>query len=157
MEVIGDVSEDQAALVRPGQRVRVSLPGGERQGRVKAVASQAEKGDGGNVVKTSIEVPQSRDLLPNSSVGLEIVVNERKAVLTLPRGPYLASGSERVVYRLIPGVQRAERREVVFGARDATRVEILRGLDEGDRVVTSSYDAFKDQPLIEVSPQGELR
>lgn len=76
----------------------------------------------------------------------------QKDSLYLPRGAYLTSGQQLFVY-VIDG-NKAQKREVQFGLLDGNAVQILRGLELGERVIISSYDAFRHLDEIEILPEG---
>jgi HlyD family secretion protein len=158
MKIEGLVDESAAARVKSGQSVRVSIDNADFNGRVTKVASQVVKADKTSTVKIEVQLEtRPKILLPNTSVGLEITVGQKVNVPSLPRGPYLSTGSEVLAYVLNTDGTRAERRQVIFGASDANKIEILKGLEPGERIITSSYEAFKDQPNIDVVPSGELK
>lgn len=157
VRIEGQVDEIAAGRVGVGRPVRIVTAGQEYRGRVTTVASQAVSGQNGATVKVEADFEtHPQGILLNSSAGLEIQVGERVNVPTLPRGPFLSTGDERFVYVLL-APDRAERREVMFGATSADRIEVVSGLEPGERVITSSYEAFKDQTAIDVSPTGELK
>lgn len=89
-----------------------------------------------------------------SSASVEVQVADHTGVLILPRAAFLSTGGEALAYVL--SGDRAERREVSFGAQNDTQVEVVSGLQAGERVITSSYEAFKDQPSIQAPPGGEI-
>lgn len=158
LRVDGLVDESSAASVKAGQPVRVTIDDAPYKGQISRVASQVTKGERGNTVKVAVALlSRPTPLLPNTSANLEITVGTRPNVASLPRGAYLTTGGELLVYALSADGQRAERRQVRFGASDAEHIEILSGLEPGERVVTSSYEAFKDQPSIEIAASGEIR
>lgn len=157
LNIEGQVDEAAAARVNIGQTVRVSIADARFSSRVRAVAAQAVKGQNGSSVKIEVrpDDPPPK-LLPGASATLDILVGERFEVPTLPRGQFLSTGDERLAYVLV-GPERAERREVTFGASDAERIEVMHGLTVGERVIVGSYEAFKDKPSIQVVPSGELQ
>jgi HlyD family secretion protein len=46
------------------------------------------------------------------------------------------------IFVLTPGNHSAERRRIKIGRRNVEQVEVLSGLKEGDRVITSDYTGF---------------
>ena len=158
LRVDGLVDESSAANVKAGQSVRVTIDDAPYRGQVSRVASQVVKGERASTVKVEVTLltrPQS--LLPNTSANLEITVGTRKNVPSLPRGAYLSTGGELLVYALSADGRNATRRQARFGASDAEYIEILGGLQPGERIVISSYEAFKDQPQIEIAASGEIK
>ena len=71
-------------------------------------------------------------------------------MLKVPRGQFLDSGGGRIAYVLTDdGV--AERRQIDIGARSLATVEVLAGLQEGDRVVISSTELFRGADRVLIS------
>ena len=82
-------------------------------------------------------------------------MGRRENALYLPRGPYLTTGGERFAY-VVEG-ETATRQNVLFGLIDGERVEVTDGLTANQRIITSSYEAFKDREAIRLAPEGEIR
>jgi multidrug efflux pump subunit AcrA (membrane-fusion protein) len=132
------------------------------------VASQAVTGSNGATVKVEVRLfpKDERDsrgnsisapIRPNSGAGLEITVGRKKDVPTLPRGAFITTGGERIAFVVSQDGTKAKRSEVTFGASNADLIEVTGGLKDGDRVITSSVEAFKDRTEIEVSKGGEIK
>jgi HlyD family secretion protein len=68
-------------------------------------------------------------------------------VLTLQRGQFLETGGGRIAYVLSDN-STAVRREIAIGGRSLGAVEILSGLEEGDRVIISSSDSFRGADTV---------
>jgi HlyD family secretion protein len=157
MRIDADVDEATAARVKVGQPVNILIGEITFKGEISQVAPQANTGQNGSSVPIQVQflgtVPKLR---PNISASLEILLNVKKDVLSLPRAPFLTTGGERLVY-VITAADTAERREVVFGVSNAERVEVVSGLQLGDKVITSSMEAYKDQVKIQISPTGALK
>lgn len=159
---LADLTEQVVELqVAPGQTERfglgtpvtVSLGQAEYLGEVAYIAPQAKQGNDGATVLVRVsfvdDVPQLR---PNSSVTANIHLHLHKDSLFLPRGAYLTSGQQLFVY-VIEG-DKARKREVQFGLFQGNSVQILRGLEVGEKVIISSYDAFRHLDEIRILPEG---
>jgi HlyD family secretion protein len=166
--VEGNVDATSAGRVQPGQAVRVTVGDKPIVGKVIRVASQAMTGSNGATVKVEVRLfpKDERDsrgnsisapIRPNSGAGLEITVGRKKDVPTLPRGAFITTGGERIAFVLSSDGTKAKRSEVTFGASNADLIEVTSGLKDGDRVITSSVEAFKDRTEIEVSKGGEIK
>jgi HlyD family secretion protein len=157
LRVDGEVDESVAGNVKPGQEVRILLNDQEYQGQVKKIAPQANQQNNLSTVPvTVVFTTVSPKVRPNTSLSFEIITGVRADVATLPRGPFLTTGGERLVF-VLTAPDTAERREVRFGASSADKVEILDGLELNQKIISTSYEAFKDQLTIKVSPTGELK
>jgi HlyD family secretion protein len=76
-------------------------------------------------------------------------MENKQNVLMLPSGQFLESGSGRIAY-VVSDEGVARRKNIVTGARSLAHVEVLSGLEVGDRIVISSTDQFNgaDNVLI---------
>jgi HlyD family secretion protein len=166
--VEGNVDATSAGRVQPGQAVRVTVGDKPIVGKVIRVASQAMTGSNGATVKVEVRLfpKDERDsrgnsisapIRPNSGAGLEITVGRKKDVPTLPRGAFITTGGERITFVISSDGAKAKRSEVTFGASNADLIEVTSGLKDGDRIITSSVEAFKDRTEIEVSKGGEIK
>jgi len=86
----------------------------------------------------------------NQRLSTRILLEDRADVLTLQRGQFLDSGGGRIAY-VLGGDGLARRRNIEVGARSLSAVEIVAGLDEGERVVISSIDQFRGADTVFVS------
>lgn len=147
--------------VAPGQTERfgvgtpasISLGQTEYQGEVAYIAPQAKQGNDGPTVLVRVDfLDEVSHLRPNSQVTANIHLQLHQDSLFLPRGAYLTSGQQLFVY-VIEG-NKAMKREVQFGLLQGNAVQIVRGLELGEKVIISSYDAFRHLDEIQVLPEG---
>jgi len=89
-------------------------------------------------------------LRQNQRLTTRILMEEKKAVLTLPRGQFLDSGGSRIAY-VLDDDDVAYRRSIEIGARSLAAVEIVKGLNEGEVVVISSIDQFRGADSVLVT------
>lgn len=106
------------------------------------------------LVQDKIQVEISGDIpsgmKSGQSVAIEIITDSLDDVLYLPQGQYLSDGGGHWVYVLSEDGNRASKRELRTGFRNIREVEVLEGLYEGERVITSSYKAFRDKEIIRI-------
>jgi RND family efflux transporter MFP subunit len=134
--VVADVFEKEAQYIKPGVQVRVSLPDQNKTlpGRVSNVLPQFDPAT--RTLKARIEVEnQGYTLRPDMFVNVELPVAFSHAVV-VPEGAVLDSGLAKTVF-----VERAEGlfspRAVEIGRRLDDRVEIVKGLQAGEKIVVS--------------------
>jgi HlyD family secretion protein len=73
-----------------------------------------------------------------------IELGDTAGSLIVANGPYYDETGGRHVMVMSADGKSAARREVTLGRRNPDAVEVVSGLRPGDRVITSSYEAFKD-------------
>jgi len=89
-------------------------------------------------------------LRQNQRLTTRILMEEKSAVLTLPRGQFLDSGGSRIAY-VLDNDSVAHRRSIEIGARSLAAVEVVEGLEEGELVVISSIDQFRSADTVLVT------
>jgi Cu(I)/Ag(I) efflux system membrane fusion protein len=132
-----DLYEAEVELVRVGQPARVTLayrPGESYEGKVAYVYPFLEGSTRTLRVRVELDNPELA-LLPEMYADLELRVEPRTA-LAVPQDAVLYAGERRFVF-LELGEGRFRPQRVEIGRRDGERVEVLAGLEEGQRIVTS--------------------
>ncbi|MDA0748451.1 MAG: efflux RND transporter periplasmic adaptor subunit [bacterium] len=91
-------------------------------------------------------------LRPGMFVRAEIVTQARPNTVLVPRRFVLTRQNEKVVFVEEEG--RAQMRNVQTGLEDADHVEILEGLEPGDRLITSNYETLRSRTRVRVTGEG---
>jgi Cu(I)/Ag(I) efflux system membrane fusion protein len=135
--VEAEVFESELPLVRVGQAATVTLPnlpGEPRMGRVTFIHPELD--DETRTGRVRIELENPRLVLKPAmyaDVALEVDRGER---LVVPESAVLYAGPRRLVFRDLGG-GRLKPQPIVVGIASGDWIEVLEGLGEGDRVVTS--------------------
>ncbi len=79
-------------------------------------------------------------------IDLELGLPEQ-AVL-IPRGTFFQTTGGQWIFVLSADGQKAYRRNIRIGRQNPQYYEVLEGLEPGERVVTSGYEAFKDNEVL---------
>lgn len=77
---------------------------------------------------------------------------ETKSALVLPRGAFFESKDGQHLFVVSEDGKSANARKVGLGRSNRKYVEVLEGLDEGERVVTSSYSGLEDATELSLTP-----
>ncbi|HVC97309.1 MAG TPA: HlyD family efflux transporter periplasmic adaptor subunit [Pirellulales bacterium] len=157
MQVKALVHESKVDLLRVGMRANVKIQDRDYQGTVKQVATQPEPGNwmssGVKEYATIVTIDgRPGDLKPGMTAEVEILVAEKKDVLSVPVQAVVEQG--RKFYAWVKAGAKPEKRTVVLGATNDTFIEIKDGLLEGDLVLLNPRavvaDAREDVPQDEV-------
>jgi HlyD family secretion protein len=145
-KIIGTVEDDFAESVKTGTKVYAKIDDQELTGFIGSVNPVIRD----RQIDFDVNLQESNHykLRPNRTVVLEIVRAERDSVLRVPNGPVFARGSEYELYVLTPGGARVSK--VVTGLKTPDYVEIMEGLEEGDRVVLSVISSAEDLKEMEI-------
>lgn len=142
MQAVINVPEADVAKVRKDQPVTVSVEavaGRSFKGTVRRVAEVANAGGWlGTAVKefkVEVSLEDAADLKPGFSCDAEIVTDVVPDAVQVPVQAVFREGEELLVY--VEGLARQVRTPVRIGRSSATHVEVLEGLQKGDRVLLS--------------------
>lgn len=135
--VVGDVYERDFSRVRVGSPATVTTaayPDAALQGRVGYVDPQVNPQTRTTRARVEVANPNLH-LRLGMLAQIDIRAAEPSPTITVPREALQTVGDRQVVY-LADSAGRFVERPVETGARDGDQVEILGGLQDGDRVVT---------------------
>jgi cobalt-zinc-cadmium efflux system membrane fusion protein len=133
--VDANVFEKDLGRVRRGQEVRVTVPafpGVTFSGRVILISSVVNPETRGVQVRTEVSNADGR-LKPDMFANVEIITDVRRAAISLPQSSVLDDGGKKIVF--VATDNGYEKHIVTTGIQNGDRVEILDGLQAGDKVV----------------------
>ncbi|NYZ68053.1 efflux RND transporter periplasmic adaptor subunit [Endozoicomonas sp. SM1973] len=147
--VIAEVFARQASLIQPGQPATMRtdfLPGRNWQGKVDYIYPDLDSTT--RTFKVRLRFPnQALSLKPNMFVHLAIDAKSTQPTLLIPNAALIRSGTmNRVVKALGDGKYQSI--TVTTGKETGQQVEILSGLKEGDRIVTSAQFLIDSESSI---------
>ncbi|MCW5572195.1 MAG: HlyD family efflux transporter periplasmic adaptor subunit [Steroidobacteraceae bacterium] len=142
-EIEFQVAETYATGIRSGMAAEITLDGRAYPGTVASISPEVRQSQVVGRVKFAGELPPR--LRQNQRASVRIVLDERDGVLAFDRGAQLGEAS-RAVY-VVRG-DRAVLTPVELGAASIAKIEALRGLAEGDRVIVSDMRDFNAAPEI---------
>ena len=84
----------------------------------------------------------------------KLVLGDENSALLIPNGPFLQDTGGKWVFVVGPDHQHAVKREIKLGRKNNRFVEVVAGLSEGERVVTSTYSNFKDMDTLKLNAKS---
>lgn len=79
---------------------------------------------------------------------IRLELGESAQALLLPKGGFFQTSGGNWVYLLSEDGSQAVRHDIRIGRQNPEYFEVLGGLEEGDRVITSSYETFGDNEVL---------
>ena len=144
------VPERELAKLDVGQPATLrfdALPEQSFEGRVTLISPVVDPSTG--TFRVTVEVrDRSRTIKPGMFGRVEVQYDRRAETLLLPKAA-LVEEDDAVTVFLVQDTL-ALQRAVTTGYNAGDRVEILDGLDEGDRVVQSGQTALRDSARVDV-------
>lgn len=143
LKAVVKIAETQAKDILPGQKATVDTRNGVIEGHVSRVDPAAQQGT--VTVDIALDGALPKGARPELSVDGTIELERLEDVLYVGRPAQGQAESMVGLFRLEEGGKEASRVTVKLGRNSVNTVQILSGLNVGDRVVvsdTSAWDAF---------------
>lgn len=140
-----NIFEKDLSRIRLGQLVKVSvpaIPGRVFNGRVILVSSVVDPETRAVKVRTEVSNPGG-ELKPDMFTNVEIVTASRTTAITIPLAAVLDDAGKSVVF-VLDGTE-YRKREITLGLKSDDRVEIVQGLNAGDKVVVKGNYLLMEQ------------
>lgn len=136
MQVRAFVDEPEIGKLSTNQRVSITwdaVPGRAWEGRVTRVPTTVVQRGTRNVGEIVCEVDnKDLKLLPNVNVSVQVTTERAENAVTVAREAVLQNAGKRYVYSINEG--ELKRVEVETGIANLTRMQVIKGLNEGTRV-----------------------
>lgn len=130
-----------------GMPAEIRAGGAPYEAQVAAVSPEVVNGEVTSRLRFSGKQPPG--LRQNQRLSARIVMDTRRNVLQVERGPFVDEGGGRSAW--VMDGDTATKRPVRTGASSINAVEILDGVKEGDRIVVSGSDQFGDAEQISIN------
>lgn len=138
------IPEAFAASVKPGLMVRLKVdafPDREFEGRVRRINPSVNEQNRSLIIEAEV-ANSSGGLRPGMFARGQIFSDSDSTMLMVPEKAVVSIAGVNKVF-VVSG-DRASERLVKLGAREGSMVEILEGIKQGERVITSQTDKIQD-------------
>ncbi len=150
LRIVANVLEKDIPLLRAGMSAKIrteSYPEKVFDGRVEKVNSALDLTT--RTLQVEIYIPnRDRVLKPGMFSSVEIALLTKPRTLVIPREAILEAGKGMSVF-IVEG-NKAVRRPVTIGYEQERLVEVLEGLNEGDRVVVRGQQMIREGAAVRV-------
>ena len=155
LKLVVNVVEKDLRMVNPGDVGVVEVdayPGEKFNGRIARVAPVLDPAT--RTAPIEIEIPNSGNRLkPGMYARISLAVEERKNALVAPKSAVIDFENKRGVWQ--PNADnRAQFVPVTLGIEGPETVEIVSGLKDGDRFVTTGATAVRNNDQLIIAGQG---
>ena len=117
------------------------------EGKIESIASRVDPQTRSILARAKIN-NENTEIIPGSLLEIEIFYNE-KDVLGVPDTSIMYEGSKKFIYKIIEN-NMIKKTEVETGVRYKGNLEILSGLNEGDKIIAEGLT--KVRPGMKVKP-----
>jgi len=116
-------------------------------GKIESVASRVDAQTRSILARAKINNEQS-EIMPGSLLEIEIFYNEKNA-LGIPDTSIMYEGSKKFIYKIIEE-NVVKKTEVETGVRFMGNLEVLKGINEGDKIIAEGLT--KVRPRMKIKP-----
>ncbi len=147
-KIKGQVDEYYLSMVKPGQLARFSMDGELIDLKVKKVLSEVVNRRFDIELVFVNEPPKS--ITNGQSLQVRLELSKAQRSILIPRGSYFQSSGGQYVY-VLNGEDEAYKRYIKLGSQNPSYYQVLEGLEKGEKIITSSYDEFKNYESIKLN------
>jgi len=144
------VPTSDSIKLKPGMQTEVTteiMEGTIFEGSIKLINPRIDVQSG--TVKVTVEVfDETQMLKPGMFVEAKIVIGKKEDVLVIPRKSILYKQNKTYVF--VSDRNQVSQREIELGLTEEDHVEVLRGLEQGEVIVTVGVEGLEDGERIEV-------
>ena len=79
---------------------------------------------------------------------IDLELGQPEQAIIIPRGTFFQTTGGQWIFVLSSDGSKAYRRNIRIGRQNPQHYEVLEGLESGERVITSGYEAFKDNEVL---------
>ena len=144
------IPEVYAAVLKKGLKLNAKFSAYKDKvykGEIESVASRVDAQTRSILARAKIN-NENTEIIPGSLLEIEIIYNEKDA-LGAPDTSIMYEGSKKFIYKIIEN-NMIKKIEIETGIRSEGNLEILNGLDQGDKIIAEGLT--KVRPGMKVKP-----
>jgi multidrug efflux pump subunit AcrA (membrane-fusion protein) len=143
------IPQAQAGLLKVGDKADVTLSGIETPFPAKVSVVSPALDPNSTTVEVWVQLQNSKEhLKPGSAVEVSMIVRSLPDALTIPAEALLTAPDGTTTVMVAGNDGRAHQRDVKTGIREAGRVQVVNGLEAGERIVASGAYGLPDNSKI---------
>jgi len=149
-KVVAQIDEFYVSRVAPEQSAEFTLSGNRLGAQVLKVYPEITEGT--FEVDLIFEGQAPAGIRRGQTLQLELTLGNSVESLLLPVGGFIQDTGGNWVFVVDDSGEQAMRREITAGRRNNRFLEVREGLQQGDRVITSSYGQMSDIERVQLTP-----
>ena len=147
-KLIADIDEFYLGRVDVGQRANLQHDGSAFHVEIAKIYPQVSNGQFQVDLVFVAEPPAA--IRRGQTLQLKLVLGDAEKALLIPNGAFFQDTGGSWLFVVTDDNSTAVRRSVKLGRRNARFIEVLEGLEENERVVTSPYSSFIDMDRLNI-------
>lgn len=148
-KVAAEVDEFYLGRVRAGQTASLEIADRNWPLTVARVYPQVK--DGTFTIDLTFGADEPANLLPGQALQGKLALGNDAPGIVLPSGAFLERSGGDWAFVLEPNGRTAQRRAIKLGRRNAEQLQVLSGIQSGERVITSDYTGLERVDRIDLT------
>jgi len=144
-----DVDEYYLGRVRVGQGAAADVDGKTYRLKVAKVYPQVRNGQ--FQIDLVFDGPAPASVQRGQTIATKLTLGDSAKALLIPNGAFFNDTGGNWIFVVDSGGKSATKRQIQLGRRNADFIEVLGGLQPGERVITSSYSGLIDKDRLTFS------
>jgi HlyD family secretion protein len=145
-KLVANIDEFYLARVDIDQRVAFERDGRLFELRIAKIYPNVENGQFEIDMQFIDKTPN--DLRRGQTIQSKLTLGDANEALLIPNGSFFQDTGGQWIFVVSPDGSTAVKRTVKLGRRNTRYIEVLDGLEAGERVVTSPYSGFRDMDQL---------
>lgn len=145
-KLVADVDEFYLSRIAEGQKGSVDFNNKRVEVQITKVIPEVKNGR--FMVELNFINQNNLDLKQGISFGVRINLSEKVKTIVLTKGGFYQDTSGKWIF--VVNGNKAEKRTIKLGRENPLYYEVLEGLKPNDRVITSSYQDYKDVEILNI-------
>lgn len=140
------IDEHYIDRVRTGLTATITRDGKQYQLRVRKVYPEVRNGS----FRTDFvfEGTRPEQMRSGQTYYIELALGKSSQATLIPRGTFFQTTGGNWIFVLDRSNKKAYRRNISIARQNPQYYEVTKGLEPGERVITSGYEAFKDNEVL---------
>src|SRR5438309_353298 len=145
-KLMADVDEFYLGRVQPGQTATVESGGRTFKAKVAKIYPQVRNGT--FQIDLWFVDGEPQDIQRGQTLQVKLTLGDPSSARLIPNGAFYTETGGAWVVVVAPDGKSAVKRQVRLGRRNQDSIEVLEGLEPGERVITSPYTGFADKDRL---------
>lgn len=145
-KLMAQVDEFYLPKINQGQKGKVDFNGKEVEVVINKVIPEIKGGQ--FLVELNFAQAEKMDLRQGLSFGVRLTLSEKTKSIVLSKGSFNQETAGKWIF--VVNGNKAERRKITMGRENPLYFEILKGLQPGEQVITSSYKDYLEAEILNI-------
>ena len=145
-KVEAQIDEHYIDRVKPG--LMATFQRGDKKYQLKVRKVYPEVRQGRFRCDFVFKEDRPRQIRSGQTYYIDLELGQPEQAIIIPRGTFFQTTGGQWIFVLDKNGKKAYRRNIRIGRQNPQYYEVLEGLEPGERVVTSGYEAYKDNEVL---------